>query len=82
MVGTVATVFRSPGGNVYVNLGADYPRQTFTAVALAPVGRWTAGLDSLTGKVVRVRGEIVNYRGRAEIVLKNAGQVTVESSRR
>ncbi len=82
VVGTVATVFRSPGGNVYVNLGADYPRQTFTAVALAPVGGWTAGLDNLRGKVVRVRGEIVNYRGRVEIVLKDAGQITVESARR
>ena len=36
VVGTVASVFRSKGGNVYVNFGADYPRQTFTAVALAP----------------------------------------------
>lgn len=78
VVGTVVTVFRSPGGNVYVNLGADYPRQTFTAVALAPVGSWATGLDSLTGRMVRVRGQIVNYRGRVEIVLKGAGQIMVE----
>jgi hypothetical protein len=81
VVGTVvATVFRSPGGNVYVNLGADYPRQTFTAVALAPAGGWTAGLDSLIGRRVRVRGEIVKYRGRVEIVLKDAGQIMAEPS--
>jgi hypothetical protein len=78
VVGTVAAVFRSPGGNVYLNFGADYPRQTFTAVALAPVRSWTARLDGLTGKRVRVRGEIVRYRGRVEIVLKEPGQISVE----
>jgi len=79
VVGTVAAVFRSPGGNVYVNFGADYPRQTFTAVALAPLERWAEGLDELTGKRVRVRGEIVNYRGRMEIVLRRGDQISLES---
>jgi nuclease S1 len=80
VVGTVAAVFRSPGGNVYVNFGADYPRQTFTAVALTPLGSWTARLGSLTGRRVRVRGQIVMYRGRVEIVLKEAGQISVDGS--
>jgi len=75
VVGTVAEVFRSKGGNVYVNFGADYPRQTFTAVALAPVGTWAEGLDSLVGRRVGVRGEIVSYRGRVEIVLKGGDQL-------
>jgi hypothetical protein len=70
VVGTVASVFRSKGGNVYINFGTDYPRQTFTAVALAPVGRWANGLDSLIGTRIGVRGEIVSYHGRVEIVLK------------
>ena len=81
VVGTVASVFRSPGGNVYLNFGADYPRQTFTTVALAPAPGWTAGLDTLKGKRVRVRGEIVSYRGRVEIVLRDADQITVEPGR-
>jgi hypothetical protein len=75
VVGTVAAVFRSKGGNVYVNFGADYPRQTFTAVALAPVGSWGNGLDTLVGKRIGVRGEIVSYRGRVEIVLKGSDQI-------
>jgi hypothetical protein len=79
VVGTVATVFRSPGGNVYVNFGADYPRQTFTAVALAPLESWAGRLDGLTGKRVKVRGEIVNYRGRVEIVLRESDQITLDS---
>ena len=75
VVGTVATVFRSAKGNVFVNFGADYPHQAFTAVALQPVGRWTDGLDSLVGRRVGVRGTIVSYRGRVEIVLERADQI-------
>jgi nuclease S1 len=75
VVGTVAAVFRSKKGTVYLNFGADYPHQTFTAVALAPAGAWTAGLDSLVGRRVGVHGAIVRYRGRVEIVLQDAGQI-------
>jgi hypothetical protein len=75
VVGTVAAIFRSPKGNVYLNLGADYPHQTFTAVALKPAGGWTDGLDSLVGRRVGVRGRIVTYRGRVEIVLERADQI-------
>ena len=75
VVGTVASVYRSRGGNIYVNFGADYPRQAFTAVVLAPLPAWTAGLDSLAGRRVGVRGAIVSYRGRLEIVLREPGQL-------
>jgi hypothetical protein len=75
VVGTVASVHRSRGGNIYVNFGADHPRQTFTAVVLAPLPAWTDGLDSLAGKRLGVRGAIVSYRGRLEIVLREPGQL-------
>ena len=75
VVGTVAAIFRSKKGNVYLNFGADYPHQTFTAVALQPVGRWTGGLDSLVGRRVGVRGKVVTYRGRVEIVLERPDQI-------
>jgi hypothetical protein len=75
VVGAVAAIFRSKKGNVYLNFGADYPHQTFTAVVLQPAGRWTEGLDSLVGRRVGVRGRIVSYRGRVEIVLERADQI-------
>jgi hypothetical protein len=75
VVGTVAGVYRSKGGNLYINFGADYPHQAFSAVALAPLGRWADGLDSLVGKRIGVRGEIVSYKGRVEIVLKRSEQI-------
>jgi nuclease S1 len=75
VVGTVAAIFRSKQGNVYLNFGADYPHQSFTAVALHPAVGWTDGLDSLVGRRVGVRGTIVTYRGRVEIVLERADQI-------
>jgi len=75
VVGTVAAIFRAAKGNVYLNFGADYPHQTFTAVALKPAGGWTDGLDSLIGRRVGVRGRIVKYRGRVEIVLERPDQI-------
>ncbi len=75
VVGTVAAVFRSRKGTVYLNFGADYPHQTFTAVALAPAPAWTVGLDSLVGRRVRVQGTISSYRGRVEIVLRRPEQI-------
>ncbi|MGN6392473.1 MAG: S1/P1 nuclease [Gemmatimonadales bacterium] len=79
VVGPVASVFRSKGGNVYLNFGADYPRQTFTAVALAPAPGWTRGLDSLAGTRVAVHGRIVSYRGRVEIELQDSSQIQAAS---
>jgi hypothetical protein len=81
VVGTVAEVFRSKGGNVYLDFGADYPRQTFTAVALAPVGPWGARLDTLRGRRIGVRGRIVSYRGRVEIVLEHSDQIVAATGR-
>ncbi len=75
VVGTVAAVFRSKKGNVYLNFSADYPHQTFTAVALEPAAAWTLGIDSLVGRRVGVRGVIVTYRGRVEIVLERPEQL-------
>lgn len=80
VVGTVAEVSRSRRGTVYLNFGARFPRQTFTAVALAPAPAWTAGLDSLEGRRVGVHGRIVRYRGRVEIVLKGPEQLVPERS--
>ena len=81
VMGTVTEVFRSRTGTVYLNFGAKYPHQTFTAVALPPAPAWAAELDSLAGRRVGVRGQIVRYRGRVEIVLKGPEQLVPAAGR-
>ena len=78
VVGTVVSVHRSHTGNIYLNFGADYPHQTFSAVVLGPHDARLDNLDSLVGKRVGVRGMIKNYKGRMEIVIESADQIVVE----
>jgi hypothetical protein len=75
VVGTLVSVRRSRGGNIFLNFGADSPHQTFSGAVLHPRGTWYRGLDSLVGKRVGVRGRIDRYRGRVEIVIERADQV-------
>jgi hypothetical protein len=75
VVGTLVSVRRSRGGNLFLNFGADYPHQTFSAAVIDPRGTWGRGLDSLVGKRVGVRGRIKRYKGQVEIVVQRADQL-------
>lgn len=75
VVGTVASVATSKAGNTFVNFGADYPRQTFSAVLLRPGHPGAARLAGLRGRRVSVRGLIRRFRGQAQIVIEDPGQV-------
>ncbi|HUL70133.1 MAG TPA: S1/P1 nuclease [Gemmatimonadales bacterium] len=77
VVGTVVAVHRSNSGNIYLNFGANYPNQTFSAAILNPRDPKLLNLDSLTGKRVSVKGLIKLYKGKAEIVVESAGQIEV-----
>jgi hypothetical protein len=81
VVGTVATVHRSRGGNIYLNFGADYPHQTFSGAVLHPQGAWTVGLDSLAGKRVGLRGRISVYKGQVQMLIEHADQIVAPLAR-
>jgi DNA/RNA endonuclease YhcR with UshA esterase domain len=72
--GTVVQVFLSKGGNAYLNFGAAFPNQTFSADVLAKQTPQllAGGSDWLTvfeGKAVVVTGKIQMYKGKPEIVI-------------
>jgi hypothetical protein len=75
VVGTVVSVRRSKAGTVYLNLGADYPRQPFSATILQPTEAWPRGLDSLRGRRIGVRGRIAAHQGRVQIVVERPDQL-------
>ena len=72
--GTVFQVFVSKSNNVYLNFGANFPDQTFSAdvlikktpALLADGPQW---LKDLEGEAVAVTGIIDLYKGKPEIVL-------------
>jgi hypothetical protein len=64
-------------GNVYVNLGAKFPDQTFTGFIAFPDVR-TVGLDylqSLEGKTVSIVGRILDVRGKPQIQITKKEQI-------
>ncbi len=75
--GTVASVHASRKGHTYINFGASYPRQDFTAVVFASNARAFNGLMELSGKRVRITGVVRLYQAKPEIVLETASQLTV-----
>jgi hypothetical protein len=75
--GLVFGVHTSRGGATYINFGAPYPRNTFTAVIFASDAGTVTPLAALQGARVQVTGRIALYQGKPEIVLKNPAQLKV-----
>jgi hypothetical protein len=75
VVGVVVSVHRTKAGNIFLNFGADYPRQTFSGAVLDPRDPALLELDSLTGRRVGIRGRIQRYKGQLEIVIESAEQI-------
>lgn len=73
--GRVADVFTSKKGNTFLNFGAPYPNQTFSAVIFVSEASLFPGVHSLEGRTVRVTGRVILYEGKPEIILKNPKQL-------
>ncbi len=76
--GTITEVFQSSRGNIFLDFGARYPDQQFSAVIFSHDARKFANVRGLGGKNVRVTGRIRTYRGRPEIVLNAPYQLRLE----
>ncbi|OOQ58292.1 S1/P1 nuclease [Mucilaginibacter pedocola] len=60
---------------VLANMGAAYPNQLLT---LAFKGDTKALANTLEGKVVSVSGQVIEYRGKPEIIITSTDQVKVQ----
>lgn len=78
--GRVVEVNESGAGNVFINFGAPYPKNTFTAFVSVSDARWFFNLPRLTGATVQVTGDIRFCKGKPEIVLTKRSQLRVIAS--
>jgi DNA/RNA endonuclease YhcR with UshA esterase domain len=77
--GVVAKVFTSKSGNTFLNIGANYPNQTFTGwIPPGPAVSKSPLLSGIEGKRVGITGRIEMYRGKSEIRINAAEQLEVE----
>ena len=73
--GIVANVHTSRGNNTFLNFGAPYPRQVFSAVVFRSSQGRFVNLDRWAGRRVRVTGRIQLYEGRPEVILTDPSQL-------
>ena len=73
--GTVASVYVTRSGTIFLNFGATYPNQSFTAVIFRSAAGQFPDPRQWEGKRVRVTGKVQLYRDRPEIVLAASSQL-------
>ncbi len=62
---------------VYLNLDKPFPETPFAVAIFSKDTNGFGDLSQLKGKGVEARGQIVGFRGRAEVVLTNSNQLKV-----
>jgi len=81
VTGKVLTVTESPNGAWFLNFCDDYRQCPFSVVAFARDLRDVGDVRYLAGKQVEIHGKIKEYKGRAEIILRDRRQLRGESAK-
>jgi DNA/RNA endonuclease YhcR with UshA esterase domain len=76
VTGNVDGFHQSGKGNIFLNMGGKYPNQAFTAfIPSASAGQFS-NPQQYEGRTVAVSGKLTLYRGKPEIVVTSASQIT------
>ncbi|MGB9598537.1 MAG: thermonuclease family protein [Minisyncoccales bacterium] len=77
--GRVVSTFRSKNNNVFLNLEKPYPQQCLTAVIFSGyLSKFPFKPDKFyLNKRVRIKGEIQEYEGKPEVIIKKIDQIKV-----
>jgi len=73
--GRILRVYSSRAENTFLDFCEDFRTCPFTSVIFAKDKNKFGDLATLQGRRVEIRGEVVNYQGRAEIVIHDPQQV-------
>lgn len=73
----VLRVFTSKAGNTFLDYCTDYRKCPFTSVIFESDRSKFGNLETLRGRRVEIRGLVTDYQGRAEIIIRNPGQIRV-----
>jgi DNA/RNA endonuclease YhcR with UshA esterase domain len=74
--GTVSEVHHAASGKVtFIDMGGQYPNNTFAGVIFSDDESKFPDVDSLDGKTVDITGKIKLYQGRTEIIMNDPAQI-------
>jgi len=77
--GKIANTYRSKTNTMFLNFEKVYPNHCFTAVIFSSDQyKFVSSPEKYySNKIVRIRGEIKEYQGKPEIILKNPSQIEI-----
>ena len=75
VIGVVDQVHLTKTGTYFLNMGGDFPDNTFTAVIFASDTSGFGDIKSFKGKAVSVTGTVENYNEKPEIVINKKDQI-------
>jgi hypothetical protein len=75
VAGLVLRVYTARTGNTFLDFCQDYRTCPFTSVIFSADKGKFGNLESLQGKRVEIRGNVVTYQGHAEIIVHDPQQV-------
>jgi hypothetical protein len=76
--GAVSDVNTVRTGVTFIDLGGKFPDSLFTAVILSDDAGKFPNVAALNGKTVDITGKVVLYKGKPQVVLKDASQITAK----
>ena len=81
VAGKIVKVTRSGSGATFLNYCADYRVCPFQVVIFRSNLRHVGDVSQLEGQIIEISGEIKEYNGRPEIILKDIRQLRGEAAR-
>jgi DNA/RNA endonuclease YhcR with UshA esterase domain len=78
ITGTVNSVHQAEKGNIFVNIGAKYTNQVFTAFIPSSSAADFFNPQQYEGKTVAVSGKIELYHGKPQIIVTNVSQIIIK----
>jgi DNA/RNA endonuclease YhcR with UshA esterase domain len=78
ITGAVDGMHQSGKGNIFLNMGGKYPNQAFTAFIPSASAAQFPNPQQYEGRTVAVSGKITLYKGKPEIIVNSASQISVK----
>ena len=75
VAGLVVRAFPARSGNTFLDFCQDYRSCPFTSVIFASDRDKFGDLQSLQGRRVEIRGDVISYQDHAEIIIRDPQQV-------
>jgi DNA/RNA endonuclease YhcR with UshA esterase domain len=75
---SVDGVHQTGKGTIFLNMGGKYPNQAFTAFISSSSAAKFSNPEQYEGRTVSVSGKISLYKGKPEIKVNSASQITAK----